>query len=162
MTIRHDRISLSRIEKVKLVTEWEAAFQNIRVCNKSQLYESKKLNCGKCIKCVRTMLELEALGRLDTCQAFSSHQITPEMLMPAVQVYRTTVAFYEPLIEPLRDQKRNDLADIIQKKIEDYKKQQENKDLVEAIKNIGKRYDRKYFNSRLMKFKRNQRALALK
>jgi hypothetical protein len=162
LTIRHDSISLPRLEKVKLVTDWEVAFQSMRVCNKSQLYKSGKLNCGKCIKCVRTILELEALGRLETCQAFSSHQITPEMLMPAVQVYRTTVAFYEPLVQPLRDRKRNDLVYVIQKKIDDYQKNKGNKDLVEAIKNIVKRYDRKYFNSRLIKFKRNQPAVAFK
>jgi hypothetical protein len=127
LMIRHDSISLPRIEKVKLVGDWDIAFQSIRTCNKSEFYKSGKLNCGKCIKCVRTMLELEALGLLHRCDAFSSHHITPELLLPAVQIYRTTVDFYDALVQPLRERKREDLAAVIQKKIDAYYKKKENK-----------------------------------
>lgn len=153
LMIRHDSISLPRIEKVKLIADWDIAFQSIRVCNKSELYESGKLNCGQCIKCVRTMLEFEAIGLLEKCQAFSSHQLTPELISPAVRIFRTTVDFYETLIRPLRDRNRHDLADLIQKKIDVYQKQKENNELVSALKTIAKRYDRKYFKGALLRFK---------
>lgn len=157
LTVRHDSISLPRIEKVKLVADWDVAYQNLRVCNKSELYESGKLNCGKCIKCVRTMLEFEALGLLDGCDAFSSHRLSPDLISPVVNIYKTTVDFYEALIRPLRDRNRHDLADLIEKKIEVYGRQKEKKDLVSALKTIAKRYDRKYFKGRLLRFKQTNR-----
>jgi hypothetical protein len=161
LMIRHDSISLPRIEKVKLVGDWDIAFQSIRTCNKSEFYKSGKLNCGKCIKCVRTMLELEALGLLHRCDAFSSHHITPELLLPAVQIYRTTVDFYDALVQPLRERKREDLAAVIQKKIDAYYKKKENKDITDAIKAVGKRIDRKYFNSSLKRFSKKKRKAAM-
>jgi hypothetical protein len=157
LMLRHDGISMSRIEKVQLVAQWDSAFDRIRTCNKSELYESEKLNCGRCIKCIRTMLELEALGLRDKCRAFPSHPITPELASPAVQIYRTTVDFYEALLEPLRVRGRKDLADMIQKKINTYQKQKEYHELTSALKTILKRYDRIYFGESLLKFKKMRR-----
>jgi len=162
LMIRHESLSLSRFEKVKLICEWDIAFQNIRVCNKSQFYSQGQLNCGECIKCVRTMLELEALGLLDNCRAFPSHTITPELLAPAVQIYRTTVDFYEALIQPLKAQNREDLAASIQKKIDTYYKKSQAKDISQAFKAIAKRMDQKYLNGRILKRRKIRKAKAAK
>ena len=159
LMIRHDSISLSRFEKVKLIADWDIAFQNIRVCNKSELYEIGKLNCGQCIKCVRTMLELEALGLLEKCHAFPSCQLTPELASPVVKIFKTTVGFYKALIRPLKDQNRHDLANLIEKKIDVYQKRKENNELVSALKSIAKRYDRKYFKGSFLRFKRTNRPM---
>lgn len=49
----------SRLEKTKLVAEYEISRHHLNVCTVSDK------NCGKCQKCSRTMVELEAVGKLD-------------------------------------------------------------------------------------------------
>lgn len=48
---------LTRLEKVKLISAWEASVNNIRVCWEGSVPGE---NCGSCEKCVRTQLELAA------------------------------------------------------------------------------------------------------
>jgi hypothetical protein len=50
---------MSRIEKVRLISEFEQSYEWLLVC------WLHKLNCGKCRKCIRTMLELDFLGKLE-------------------------------------------------------------------------------------------------
>jgi len=58
--VRPDGAELSRLQKVKLLSEWEAAFNNLRVCWEGSVPGE---NCGSCEKCVRTQLHLIALGK---------------------------------------------------------------------------------------------------
>jgi len=57
--IIHDAASNTRIEKVKVISNWEAANNNIRVCWAGQNHDK---NCSKCEKCVRTILEYRVTG----------------------------------------------------------------------------------------------------
>jgi hypothetical protein len=57
--VRTDGTELNRLEKVKLISEWETALNNIRVCWEGGIPGK---NCGTCWKCVRTQLLLVALG----------------------------------------------------------------------------------------------------
>jgi 7-cyano-7-deazaguanine synthase in queuosine biosynthesis len=59
--------SLSRLEKLRLVADWDVAFQNFRVCLADV---EDRLNCGKCEKCVQTITGLVAIGALDKTHAF--------------------------------------------------------------------------------------------
>ncbi len=54
-----DGAELTRMEKVGLLSEWEVAVNNIRVCWEGSVPGE---NCGVCEKCVRTQLELAAFG----------------------------------------------------------------------------------------------------
>lgn len=154
LTIHHDSILLSRLDKVRLIADWEMAFQNIRTCNRSQWYERGKLNCGRCIKCTRTMLELEALGLLEQNLSFPHHRLTPEVVLPVIQIHRTTVDFFRELIQPLRTRDRHDLADIIQERIHRYENRQQWKNLQSSLKAIVRGYDNKYFHGNLLRFKK--------
>ena len=58
--VRADGAELSRLEKVRLISEWEAAVDNIRVCWEGAVPGEY---CGICEKCVRTQLQLFALGK---------------------------------------------------------------------------------------------------
>jgi hypothetical protein len=58
--VRADGAELSRLEKVRLISEWEAAVNNIRVCWEGDVPGE---NCGICEKCVRTELQLFAFGK---------------------------------------------------------------------------------------------------
>ena len=55
LQLRHDGVRYTRLEKVKIVAEWDTALQNLRVCT---MNPPDQINCGQCEKCIRTMLEL--------------------------------------------------------------------------------------------------------
>jgi hypothetical protein len=99
-----------------MVAEWDVAFQNFRVCLANI---PEKLNCGRCEKCVRTMLELEALGLLDKTQAFTENEVDPAWLDAFSITIRVRDPFYRELVGPLRTRGREDLAEKIERKLAD-------------------------------------------
>jgi len=114
MRIRHRDYELSRLAKIKIVSQWDAAFQNFRVCLANT---PDRLNCGKCEKCVRTMTELTALGLLHKTDAFVEDEITPEHISQFDITIRKRPPFYKPMVPLLKEQGRDDLADAIEKQI---------------------------------------------
>ncbi len=112
--IRHRDYQLMRLEKIKIVSEWEPAFQNFRVCLANV---PDRLNCGKCEKCVRTMTELTALGLLHKTRAFEADEVRPEDIDRYDIRIRLRPPFYEPMIPLLRERGRHDLADLIEHKL---------------------------------------------
>jgi hypothetical protein len=123
LRVHHDGIELSRLDKVRLIADWPVALENLRVCNRFLAYEPGKLNCGKCEKCVRTMLELLVLGKLGEAKAFPTDEVTPALVENAVRMmpragreYDTEVKYLE-LLAPLRHRGRSDLARILERKI---------------------------------------------
>lgn len=154
MLIRCDGIHLSKLAKTKLIADWDIALQNVRVCNQSQFYEENMLNCGKCIKCVRTMLSFMALGVLEKTRAFPAHNVSVGLLESTIKIFRTTICFYEELIQPLLDIGRRDLAHVIEKKIAEYRRRRERNNLKTSIFAVAKRFDSEYLHSNLVKIKR--------
>jgi hypothetical protein len=67
----HDGCEANRIDKIALLSQFDIALQNLRVCffPRSQ----GAYNCGRCEKCLRTMINLHAVGALDRCTAFDTH-----------------------------------------------------------------------------------------
>jgi hypothetical protein len=68
VSVLHDGAEASRLEKVAAVARFPPALGLLRVCweNPGNAY-----NCGRCEKCVRTMLNLEAVGALKRCTTFA-------------------------------------------------------------------------------------------
>lgn len=116
LAIRHRDVGLSRMQKLAIVAGWEVAFQNFRVCLANV---PDRLNCGRCEKCVRTMLELESLDLLDKTRAFEAQAVDPAWLDAFSITIRGREPFYEELIEPLRRRGREDLAQKISEKLID-------------------------------------------
>ncbi len=116
MRIRHRDYELSRLEKIKIVSKWDVAFQNFRVCLANV---PDQLNCGKCEKCVRTMAELTALGLLHKTKAFVEDEISPDQISRFDITIRVRPPFYRPLIPLLKRMGRDDLALAIEKQLKD-------------------------------------------
>jgi len=112
MRLRHRDYELSRLEKIRIVSSWDVAFQNFRVCLANV---PDRLNCGKCEKCVRTMTELTALGILHKTRAFVEDEVTPGDIEQFDITIRVRPPFYRPMIPLLRQQGRDDLADTIER-----------------------------------------------
>jgi len=77
LRIRHEGILFSRLEKVGLLADWDVALQNLRVCT---MNPPGLLNCGKCEKCIRSMTELLAVGKLASAGVFPQDDVSEEML----------------------------------------------------------------------------------
>lgn len=65
----HDGCESGRIEKIRRIAESEIALQTLRVCWKNS---EGQLNCGRCEKCIRTMIALRVVGALDRCPSFAA------------------------------------------------------------------------------------------
>ena len=56
---------VSRIEKVAFINNFDLPKKKLTVCPGNSMLNTKFVNCSKCGKCSRTILEMEALGILD-------------------------------------------------------------------------------------------------
>jgi hypothetical protein len=63
----HDGCEANRVEKVAVIAGSDTALQHLRVCHQGVEGE---YNCGRCEKCVRTMINLEIAGKLAQCRTF--------------------------------------------------------------------------------------------
>jgi hypothetical protein len=67
MCIVHDGCDKHRTEKIEYISRSRVAMDHMRVCysNVEGMY-----NCGRCEKCLRTMITLFALNKLEECRTF--------------------------------------------------------------------------------------------
>ncbi len=59
-----------RLEKVRSIARCREALETLHVCERSRAVTAE--NCGRCEKCLRTMLALHIAGALERCPAFST------------------------------------------------------------------------------------------
>jgi hypothetical protein len=71
--------TISRLERVRLIGQWREGLAALRVCFLIDLPDGGVANCGECEKCVRTRLELLAVGALDGAP-FPSADVTPDII----------------------------------------------------------------------------------
>jgi len=57
--IVHDGAAFTRMEKVETIADWPEALQDLRVCWAGT---ARDRNCGRCSKCVRTILAFRSVG----------------------------------------------------------------------------------------------------
>jgi hypothetical protein len=63
----HDDTSIRRIDQVFFLAERPLALRHLRVCQHNR---SELLNCGRCTKCLRTMVSLRLAGASDRATTF--------------------------------------------------------------------------------------------
>jgi hypothetical protein len=114
--IRHRDVAFARIDKLRLIADWDAALQNLRVCLANV---PDRLNCGRCEKCVRTMTGLLAVNALHKTRAFVEKEVTPEMFDAFRINIRHREPFYAELLAPLENIGRTDLVELIKAKFKE-------------------------------------------
>ena len=67
LEVVHDGAELSRVQKTAAIGAWPPTFGRLRVC---VCYDPAVINCGRCEKCLRTMMTLDLLGQLDRQTSF--------------------------------------------------------------------------------------------
>ena len=80
LTVQSDQDEVRRSEKVALLADWDEGRKLMQPCHYVKIPGEGKINCGECEKCVRTMLILIGLGRLDEVDAFHKKDVTPDMI----------------------------------------------------------------------------------
>lgn len=68
LEVVHDGCEATRVDKARLVARFDVALSLLRVCHQNP---RENLNCGLCEKCIRTMINLAAVGGLERCQTFA-------------------------------------------------------------------------------------------
>lgn len=154
LRLRHEGITLSRFEKTKLVAGWDLGLQHLRVCNRTELYQPGILNCGKCEKCVRTMLALLALGVLEKTYAFPIREVSEELVTKKVHLGPNTIPLYGELLGPLAEINRHDLVRAIEQKISEYHQSKRRKKRRKVFIEPILEYDQKQLSGSLRKLKR--------
>ena len=138
LRIRHDGITLSRFDKTKIIAGVDAALRNIKVCGPNW----PGSNCGRCEKCIRTMLELLAAGALEKTDAFPLDDVSAE-LVSKVHIKKpdfdyTVEGDYLELIPTLREKGRHDLVDAIENVVK--RAQYRKKGFSAKVKEIDRKY----------------------
>ena len=142
--IYHDSFDLSRLEKTRLVADWDVGLQNIRVCTANW----PGSNCNRCEKCLRTMLGLAALGVLERSRSFEPQFLT-EAAVRSIQIFdENQETFYAELIQPLRAVGRRDLAAAVKSILATYRGET-------GIRGALKELDRRYLGGGLLTLKRS-------
>lgn len=80
MRILHDGASHGRTGKTEFLADYPIVLETLHVCFVGQdTHGQDDTNCSRCGKCYRTMLTLDALGKLEDCSAFDLSQYRVEL-----------------------------------------------------------------------------------
>ena len=143
LQVRHENAALSRLEKTRLVGEWDEALKYLRVCNEKESYSQGNYNCSNCEKCVRTMTAFLSLGLLDRISTFKEKDVSKEKLVNTCYLSDSyEESCYRELIEPLNNIGRQDLVEGIEQIIRRYHEQD--------LKGMVKRLDKIFFDGKLL------------
>lgn len=69
LEIIHYGATFRRVEKIEAISNWELAHSQLRVCTTAGL-EDGIVNCCQCEKCVRTMIPIYAMGKIEKFTTF--------------------------------------------------------------------------------------------
>jgi hypothetical protein len=116
LRVTHDGLDERRIEKVARIADWPSGLRGLRVCWQG-IRPDGPLNCGRCHKCVLTMLELLAVDRLGECPTFDASDVTPEMTDALRPTTTSSLGYYRELLAPLRARGRLDLVAALEHKL---------------------------------------------
>jgi hypothetical protein len=147
LKIRYDGTALSRLDKLRLLADWPAGLDNLRVCNKQEQYQPGRFNCGQCEKCLRTMLGLIAADALGKTSAFPVRDLSAEDVAQRIAIWETVESFYRELVEPLRAVGRDDLAQVLDRALTAYRGEN-------GLSGRFRRFDRVHLNGSLRALKR--------
>lgn len=163
--IRHNGSDSTRLEKMKLISEWEPALDAIWDCA-DVLRSPDQINCGRCEKCIRTMTELLVHGKLARCSTYDADDVTPALietlrvpnkLRSGRETMRdlTTekIDHWRELLIPLENVGRRDLARVVEAKLTAFTEQSRESGLRRALR----LFDRAYLGERITRINRTLR-----
>ncbi len=107
--VLHDGAAFRRCEKIQLLSESPVAMSSLHVCWRTAAED----NCCSCEKCLRTMVTLEILGRLEGCEAFPRRRIGPREVARVYTSREGLQRYWEELGVLALARGRSDIAEAI-------------------------------------------------
>ena len=118
LAIIHDSARFSRVDKVRALAAWPKALSALRVCPEGP---ADRLNCGRCEKCLRTRLELLAIG-VEATDALGPSLTPVELWREAVpSPIVETALYHRELLGALRERGHHDLCLALEERIIAYR-----------------------------------------
>lgn len=112
-----DMEQFSRLEKVRFLSTQPGVLDALRVCWDAAAIPQGHLNCGRCLKCVRTMLAFMVCGQLTRTTAFPFNDVSPQMMKATPIRTHAELELYFDVLPLLDAMGRQDLTAIIKRKI---------------------------------------------
>jgi hypothetical protein len=116
LKVVHEGARFTRLQKVRDLVGWPGALENLRVCADAQ---GLMLNCGTCEKCLRTRIELMAVGCMEA-PTFGPTSVDPEQMAATEISNALQGAQYRDLVRPLEARGLSSLARVITERLEAY------------------------------------------
>lgn len=117
LQVIHEHAALTRVDKLRLLAQWEPALALMQPCHYIDVPPNGQINCGRCEKCVRTMLDLIGLGLLARARAFVDDDVDPQWIewmgLPSV----TKIDLLASSLPALRGVGRTDLVDAVERRL---------------------------------------------
>lgn len=114
------QVGTKRIDKVRSVAGCPPALGVLKCCLERTVHPDGLPNCGCCEKCLRTMVELEAVGALARAPTFPVDRLTPDRLDDLQIDSPFARQYMAECVGLLEDRGRNDLVDLLCSRIADY------------------------------------------
>ena len=119
LQVHHETWMHNRIEKIAGILDWETAMANLRVCFEYRYDPADgDINCGKCGKCMRTMLGiLAAGGDASVAKSLPMDRITPKFIKRFKVRTRLDARYTRNLVQHLEGMGRDDLTSVLRSKL---------------------------------------------
>jgi hypothetical protein len=154
--IRVEEFGLTRAERVASVAQWNDILPHLLVCAEGPL-EPGLLNCGRCEKCLRTMIALLLADGLRRPGPFPENDVDPARL-EKLTLAPKIVTFWENFLPALRRRGRDDLARTVERLVAEGRRR------ADWIHDLGwkgrlRRLDRRILGGRLLQARRRLSSL---
>ena len=102
----HDGCEATRVKKVALIAKYDIAMNSLRVCWSNP---ESSFNCGRCEKCIRTMINLKINNALSRCTTFTEALDIKQIVKIVAHDVGTRAFIQENLDELEKNQTDNEL-----------------------------------------------------
>jgi hypothetical protein len=100
----HHESSARRVQKIMRLVDCAPAMEHLRVCWR---HPNSVYNCGKCEKCIRTVISLQVAGGAGRCRTLPA-AVPVEKIAKLPMTNHGNIVFAEQNLEALRESGRND------------------------------------------------------
>jgi hypothetical protein len=118
LEVFHAGAEATRPEKVALIASNDVAMRRLRVCHPRAGETGRSLNCGRCSKCLRTMINLRVVGALGRCETLPGELDLGEVAALPIKDDRDLAFMLENLHDLERDGRDEPLAEALRSSLE--------------------------------------------
>jgi len=119
LQVIHTGARISRARKLEALADHSVVRDNLRVCFRNPEFDLESgavINCGKCEKCIRTIISLDILGRLDDFSTFPNRP-PMRMLSDSRLLARIPIIFLKDILELAKRQQRGGWVKILEQAV---------------------------------------------